>query len=74
MLWKINFKTIDERDQKARDKETLSFNYETGIYEATCRLRINTHRAGNGRLQQMYTNLKKKKTYWKDVEIGNFQD
>ncbi|MBK9963102.1 MAG: hypothetical protein IPP06_17770 [Saprospiraceae bacterium] len=47
---------MDERDQKARDKETLSFNYETGIYEPTCRLRINTHRAGPGRLQQMYIN------------------
>ena len=65
---------MDERDQKARDKETLSFNYETGIYEATCRLRINTHRAGPGRLQQMYTNLSTGKTYWKDVEIGNFQE
>ncbi len=37
---------MDERDQNVRGNETLSFNYETGIYEATCRLRINTHRAG----------------------------
>lgn len=57
--------------------ETLSFNHEIGIYEPTCRLRINKIGVSPGMvgtLQQMYINKSTGKTYWRAVETGYFQD